>query len=290
MANPKDPVAEGYHYNAAVIYDGMNAYTAAVKNYELYFQKHRGRDKFEVLFLIAKIYERTNQKDKAISQYNNYIMSGTNNAAGIIEAHYTIAKLHEKLGRIKVTEEWWEKTVAVQRRLGPKNNNVGASFAAEGKFKLVSKIYNELVAIRIPANPARQAEAVKLKLGLTNRLKDQLKSVIAYDDGAQIVAALSLQGQALQHMYNAILTSPVPGGLKPEELKQYQEGEKKIADPFKEQAIETYTTALQRGHELQGYNNYLKVAAKNLNLLKGNTEQVTDAKAMLTQLPDWMDL
>ena len=123
-----------------------------------------------------------------------------------------------------------------------------------------------------------------------NRLKDELKKVIAYDDAFQIVAALSTQGQALQHMYAAISSTPVPKGLKPEELKQYQDGVKGIADPFRVQAIETYKTAVERGQQLQGYNEYLVSAQKNLSNLSGQNSAIYDAKAIITKLPDELSL
>jgi len=290
VANPKDSVSSGYHYNAAVIYDGLNAYSAAIKNYETYFNKTKGRDRLEVLFLIAKIYQRQGLRDRAIGQFDKYINSGTGNAAGVVEATFAIAKLHEQLKRKKVTEEWYQKTVAVQRRLSSRGTTVGASFAAEARFNLISKTYDELVATRLPANPAAQGKAVQAKLALVNRLKDELKSVVAYDDGAQIVAALTLQGQALQHMYTELLNAPVPKGLKPEELKQYKEGVQKIADPFKAQALETFKTAIDRGHELLGYTQYLKVALKNYNILQGKTDALYNTRVIMTKLPDGMGI
>lgn len=289
--NPKDKLAEGYYYNAAVIHDGLNNYASAIKNYEAYFNASRSKDRFEVLFLIAKIYERTKSISKAIAQFDAYIKSGSSNALGIIESHYLVAKLHEKLGRKKISEEWYEKTVGVQRRLSSKaSSTVGASYAAEAKFKLVYNIYRELISIRIPANPEKQGQAVQNKLALTNKLKDELKKVIAYDDAFQVVAALSTQGQALQHMYVSILGTPVPKGLKPEELKQYEDGIKKIADPFKEQAIETYKTAIEKGQQLQGYNEYLISAQKNLSNLMGKSDAIFKTKAILTKLADGLDL
>ncbi|MCB0349879.1 MAG: tetratricopeptide repeat protein [Bdellovibrionales bacterium] len=290
-AHPKDKLAEEYHYNAAVIYDGMNSYKDAIRNYESYFDKSRGKDRLEVLFLIAKIYERTGQKSRAIMQYDKYMKSGTSNAFRVIASSYAIAKLHESLRRKTVSEEWFQKTVDIQHRLSRRSGTpVGASYAAESKFKLVYNTYNELVAIRIPSNPSKQGAAVQKKLALLNRLKDELKKVIAYDDAFQIVAALSTQGQALQHMYAAISSTPVPKGLKPEELKQYQDGVKGIADPFRVQAIETYKTAVERGQQLQGYNEYLVSAQKNLSNLSGQNSAIYDAKAIITKLPDELSL
>jgi tetratricopeptide (TPR) repeat protein len=288
--NPKDALAEEYHYNAAVIFDGMNSYASAIKNYEDYFAKARGKDRIESLFLVAKIYERSGQTAKAIAQYEKYVNSGSSNAAGVIEAHFTIAKLHEVAGRKPVADKWYTKTVLLQRRLAQSTKAVGASYAAEAKFKLVYKTYEELVAIRIPASPAKQGEAVQKKLALINRLKDQLKAVIAYDDAYQVVAALSLQGQALQHLYSAIAASPRPPGLKPEELKQYEAGIQGIASPFRDQALEVYRTAIARGHDLQGYNESLLVALKNASVLSGKPDPTLGTVVIETKVPDGMEL
>lgn len=288
-ANPRNKVSIEYHYNAAVIYDGMNSYQNALKNYQKYFDGKRTRDRLEVLFLMARIYERQSRWDSALGQYEKYINSGTSNAAGVVEAHYRIAKIHERRNRRKLVDEWMEKTVAVQQRLARRGAAVGVSFAAEAKFYLVSKTFNDLVAIRIPQNPKAQGEAVQKKLKLLNKLQSDLKAVIAYDDGYQIVAALTLQGRALQNMFSSLVDAPTPKGLTAEELKAYKEGVDKIAVPFKTQAISSYELAVSRGNELQAYNDSLIVAQKNLKSLKGE-ELPLDLRVVLTKLPDWMGL
>ncbi|MEK6555998.1 MAG: tetratricopeptide repeat protein, partial [Bdellovibrionota bacterium] len=287
--NPKNKISIEYYYNAAVIYDGLNAYAKALKNYEKYFDMKKTRERLEVAYLIARIYERQGRLDYALSQYEKYINSGTSNASGVVEAHYRIAKIHQSRNRTKLVDEWFQKTVAVQKRLASRGPAVGVSFAAEAKYELVSKTYDELVALRIPSSPAAQGEAVQKKLKLLNRLQGELKGVIAYDDGYQIVAALSLQGQALQHMFTSLVNAPTPKGLSADEAKAYKEGVDKIAIPFKTQAISSYELAISRGNELQAYNSALITAVKNLELLKGNKLPL-DTKVMITKLPDWMGM
>jgi cellulose synthase operon protein C len=289
VENPKNKIAVEYYYNAAVIFDGLNSYQSALKNYEKYFDLKKTRERLEVIFLMASLYERMGRADYALSQYEKYINSGTSNANAVVEAHYRIAKIHQKRNRTKLVTEWNQKTVAVQSRLARRGTPVGISFAAEAKFQLVQPTYDELVKIRIPQSPAAQGEAVQKKLKLLNRLQAELKAVIAYDDGYQIVSALSLQGQALQHMYTSLINAPTPKGLTVEETKAYKEGVDKIAVPFKTQAIGSYELAVSRGNELQAYNSALITAVKNLEVLKGNKLPL-DTKVMVTKLPDWMGM
>jgi tetratricopeptide (TPR) repeat protein len=289
LANPDERLSVEYHYNAAVIYDGLNSFNSAIRNYDFYQKKQKGKDRFESLFLIAKIFERTGQKQKSIYNYKQYLTTGTTNVAAIIEAHYNIAKMYDSMGNKKEAETWYKKTIGVHRRLSTGAKKVGASNAAEAKFKLVYNTYEELVALRIPADPAKQGGVVKKKLAIINRLKDELKQVIAYDDAEQIIASLTTQGMAQQHMYASMLNSPPPRGLKPEELKMYRAELQKVADPFKEQAVELYNTAVSRGHELQGYNAHLLLALRNLNILSGKTDAAFDAKVFITKMVDGME-
>jgi len=289
-ANPKDKLSVEYRYNAAVIYDGMNLFGPAMKNYNTYFDEKKSRDKIEVLFLIAKLYERQGQLDRAIAAYDKYLSNGPSNKAGVVEATYTVAKLHEKLHRKKPVEEWFQKTVAVQRRLTSADHPIGASYAAEAKLKLIHPLYDDLVSIRIPQNPKNQAAAVTKKLATLEQLKNQLKAVVAYDDGAQIVAALTLQGEALQNVYESFITAPLPKGLNADEMKQYKALLSEKAEPFKKQAIEVYETAVSRGHELQAYTSDLAVALRNTSHLKGEANMGYGTKALLTKLPDTMGL
>lgn len=289
-ANAKDKLATEYHYNAALIYDGMNNYNSAIKNYDLYLTNGKGRDRVEVLFLISKIYERTGQKTKAIFNYKKYISSGTQNIAGLIEAHYTIAKLYDSVGNKKEANQWYKKTVAVHKNLTHMTKKIGVSYAAEAKFKLVYKTYEELLSIRMSSDPNLQGETIKKKLAFTNRLKNELKQVIAYDDARQIVAALATQGLALQHMYSSILNSKLPKGLTADEIEKYKKGVEQLANPFKDQAIEIYKSAVSRGHELQGYNAHLLLAQKNLNELAGAQDILFGAKGGSANLVDWIDL
>ena len=289
-ANPKLPLALEYRYNAAVIFDGLNDYSPALRNYQMYFNKKRGRDRVEVLFLMAKLYERLGETSKAIAEFNQYLQYGPSNRAGVVDATFSIAKLEEKLRNVKSEQKWLRKTVAVQRRLTRSSHPVGVSFAAQAKYKLVYPTYQELVAVRIPKNPARQKTALTRKLAVLGQLRKQLKVVINYNDGPQIVSALTLLGQALQNMYNSIVNAPLPKGLKPDEIKQYRALLQQKAEPFKAEALQTYQTAISKGSELEAYTPTLTVALKNLSVMKGESHLDLGTRVMPTKLPDTMGL
>lgn len=284
--NEKDKDAVPYYFNAAVIRDGMNQYSLALANYEKYFDKVKSADKWETIFLMAKLWERRGNLTKAQELYKKYYDARPKNVAGIIESAYMVAFIHAKKGHKTDAEDWYKKVIYQQKHLSDGKNPVGASFAAEAKYILVSKTYDDLRSIRIPANPAKQGKAVQEKLAFLNKLKEQLKEVIRYDDGYMVVNSLTLIGQAYQHMAASIYAVPLPKGLDDEGLKQYKAGVDKVAKPFLDEAIKNYEGAIKKGFELEGYNEGLKTAQRELSRLDGNKYPDYGEKAIQSKLPD----
>jgi tetratricopeptide (TPR) repeat protein len=288
--NEKDKEAIAFYYNAAVIRDGMNQYGLALANYQKYFDMSRSADKWESILLMAKLQERRGNITKAQEFYKKYYDARPNNPAGIIESAFMVAQIHAKKGRKSDSEDWYKKVIYQHKHLTSDKSPVGASFAAEAKYILVSKTYDDLRAIRIPANPAAQAKAVQEKLSMLNKLKEQLKDVIRYDDGYMVVNSLALIGQAYQHMSASIYAVPLPKGLDEESMKQYKAGVDKVAQPFTEEAVKNYEAAIKKGFELEGYNQGLKTAQHELNRLNKDKFPDFGEKAIITKMPDLMGI
>jgi tetratricopeptide (TPR) repeat protein len=287
--NPKDTkVVNTFHNNAAVIRDGMNSYNQALANYQAYFDKAHGPEKWDALFLMAKLEERRGSITKAQDDYKKYYESGNHNPEQRIEAAYRIAKIFEKKGKRSDAEDWGKKIIWQQKQHSTKEHPVGVSYAAEFRYNQVYKTYEDLRAIRIPANPAKQQAAVQQKLGTLERLKNQLKDVIRYDDGPYVVNSLALIGQAYQHMAAAIYAVPLPGGLDEEGKKQYRAGVDKIAKPFQDEAVKNYESAIEKGFKLEGYSPGLKTAESELNRLDASKYPDYGERAVLSKLPDTM--
>jgi len=287
--NPKDKESTAFLFNAAIIRDGMNNYAAAANHYQTYFDTSKGKDKWDTLLLMAQLQERRGNITKAQDLYKQYYDARPGNKAGLIEAAYKVAKIHQAKNRKSDFEDWCKKVIYQVKVHSTKEEPVGVSYAAECRFIEVSKTFDELRAIKIPQNPQRQQGAVKQKLALLGKLKEQLKSVIRYDDGPYIVNSLAMIGQANQHMAAAIYAVPLPKGLDEESLKQYKAGVDGVAKPFQEEAIKSYESAIERGYALEGYSEGMKTAQRELNRLNKDKFADFGEKAILTKLPDTLD-
>ncbi len=288
--HPKEKEAATYYFNAAIIRDGMNAYGQATNNYQKFLDMKRGSEKFDAIFLMAKLNERRGNLTKAQEFYKQYLSVGGNNANSVMDAVVAIAQIDKKKGKRAEADAGCKKVIATHKRLATKENPIGASAAAECKYGTVYKTFEDLRAIRIPSNPAKQQAAVQDKLRMLNRLKEQLKEVIAYDDGPTVVNSLALIGQAYQHMAAAIYAVPVPKGLDAEGLAQYKKGIDGVAQPFQEEAVKNYEAAIDKGYKLEGYSEGLKTAQRELNRLSKDKMSDRGERAVITTIMDYMGL
>ncbi len=287
--NPKDKEAVSFHFNAAVIYDGLNEYRKATENYNKYFELSRAADRKEVFYLLAKMDDRRGQAKSAMDNYDKYIKSGPSESLRIVESAFRIAELHQQRREADEAEKGFRRVIAISKRLASAGQPAGVQYAAEAKFHIVYKNYDELKSIRIPNNPAEQGKAVQNKLAILNRLKEQLKEVISYDDGPMVVASLTLIGQAYQHMASSVFAAPIPKGLDEAGVKQYRAGIEQVAKPFQEEAIKNYEAAVQKGFQLAAYNKWLKSAQRELSVLAPDKTQDRGEKSLPILVMDSRD-
>ena len=258
---PGDRIAADFWFNAALIYDGFNRYTQAERAYLKYFKKSKKPEKVQALYLLAELKKRRGQPNQAVSYYNQFLNRGSSDRKALVEAAFKIAEIKKMRGKVAESKTWYRRTVNLY-----KQKNAGVFYAAQAQFYLVYDTYTQFIRIRIPANPKKQQQVVQRKLNLFNKLKEDLKQVIRFDSGYQVVASLVLIGLASEHMGDSIYNSPLPKSLNKEEIKQYKEGLKKTAMPFKKEAVKNYNLAVSRARKLGTYNEeWLRKAVERLS-------------------------
>ena len=270
---PKDPISAGFWFNSAIIYDGFNRWHSAEKAYLEYFRKSRKKEKTQALYLLAEMKKRRGQATQAISYYNQFLNRGSSDRKALVEAAFHIAEIKKAKRQIESADRWYRRTIALYKKY-----QAGVFYSAESLFYLVHKnTYLPFVKIRIPTNPKQQQVAVQKKLTLFNKLKDELKQVIRFDSGYQVVASLALIGLASEHIGDSIFNSPMPKGLNKQERAQYKEALKKTALPFKTEAIKNYQLAVSKARKLSAYNEeWLEKAVSRLSALKKQDSVVAE--------------
>jgi hypothetical protein len=286
--NPKDPLAPNFIYNTALLNEALGKNDAAIHSYEEFI--HMAKKKSETsdaLYSVATLHRKANHLTAALQKYKDYLASGANNPEKVVESHYWISDLLKKKHQVSESETWAKKTIAVQRRLAG-DKKTGAQYAAKLKFAEAQKSFNEYKAARISANPARQKETLDRKIAALGKFNKEIADVVKYDSAEEIVSSLSLLGDANLHMYEAIMAVPLPSGLNAEETKQYKAGVEQMSSPFVTKAKESFKLAVDRGWELEVYNEGYNTAMNQYTKLSpgsyyNNGEQTSDVRII-----NWM--
>ena len=249
--NPQDPLASNYLYNSAILYEALGKEDEALRAYSEYTQKSkRLADSTDALFAMATLYRKRKQFSLASTAYRDYI-----NVAKLdersVEAGYHVYEIAKRLNQNSLMEEWKQKTLSMHRRLG---GSAGAQYAAKIKLAEANLIYQELKSVKIPQNPQKQKAALDRKIDGLKRLNNELAVVIKYNSAEEIVDSLYILGEANQHMYQSIVGTPLPDGLSAEDAKKYKAGVEQLAQPFMAKSRESFKSCVDRGHELEAYN------------------------------------
>ena len=245
--NPKDPLTPNYLFNAAVMYEALGSNKEAISTYNEFLKVNKSnKENLETLYNLAELMRKSNSAGWQ-SKYREYAESAPNSAKRVA-AYYYGGKSEEN------------EAIAVYNKLKQSERSDAAKYIAKIKLRNAGEMYNELVALKIPADPKKQKTIVDKKLGLVTKLGEVLTETIKLDSADEIVSSLDLLGATNEHIGTAIVNAPVPAGLSDDQKKQYAAGIQKIADPFLKKADDSYKAAVERGRDLDVYNDAYKHA------------------------------
>ncbi len=245
--NPKDPLVANYIYNAAVMFESTGKTKESADSYMQYTEINKNqKENLDIIFKVAEMHRKAGQKNLALQKFKLYADQAPESAKKV-EAYYWIFQITK-------ADEAKQKALATYQRIGKDSKEASARFVADFKFMEAEKTFKQLKSISIPADPARQKKAVDQKLDLVTQLTAELGEIIKLNTAEEIVKSLNLLGMANEHMADAITGAPAPGGLNDEQKKQYAEGIAKIVEPFLKKAQDSYKLAVERGSDLEVYN------------------------------------
>jgi hypothetical protein len=187
---------------------------------------------------------------------------------------------------------WRAKVVAVQRSLVPRQRGPGAHYAAQIRLQNVQQVYNQLTALKFPADSAKIIKVRDQKLALINQINQELAEIIKYDSAEEIVGSLELLGRTNAHMGEAFLNAPVPAEVQKDETakKQYVAAVAEMARPFLNKATESYRGAVSKGRELETYTAPYFTAIEAIGVLDPQHKVDMGQEAIPRNFQDWMGL
>lgn len=285
--NPKDPLTANYLYNAGAMYEATGQTSEAIKYYTQYTQVNKNqRENAAIILSLAHMLRKQGSRTQAMDRYQQYLDMHAGDQAKRTEAFYWLTKLSRK--NTKDYDENRNNVMISYNKSSKEQKEKTAAYVAEFKFEDAEKIYQELRGINIPADPARQKKAVDQKLELMNRLNDELAAIIKLNSPDELVKSMNLLGQANEHMAKSILGAPMPSGFNEEQKKQYMAGIQGIAEPFTKKAKDSYKLAIEKGSELDTYNDGYTHAISRMQDMDPQNYYKGDEAASETRVIRWI--
>ncbi len=288
-ANPKDAKAVNAHFNAAVIWDGLGAHSAAIRNYDAYMAKSKRADRLETIFFQAEIARKRGALGRAAFLYDQYLNSGARDKGNIMKARFNHALVSARLGRPTKAKESYQRTIATYQAFKKQGSDVGVQYAAEARFILAQDTFQELRAIRFTQSDRQQASAAAQVKQIRERYINHMKEVIRFDYAPMIVAALASSGQMFDYIAYTFTRIPVPSGFSAEDGEKYKALIQQEINGIRAEAKNSYKAAWDKAIELESYGEWSRIAARGLSQYDPEFQDAGELPAASSAV-DWMGL
>lgn len=218
---------------SARLRSAMGDFPGAVKVFEAAVEQ-AGARKGEVLVLLAQTHLKMKAPAKARATAEQALkVDKTNPAAAAIVAEVAATSgMAEKI----------EPLVAMMTAVTNSPNGVGDD-AARGLWFLGDILYRQFKAI--------SGDKIEEKVAALQQMQPVFQQAASMGSPEWAVASLWRIGNGLQHIADAVETTPAPAGLKPAEIEQFRAAVKAQVDPLKANANNAFATCVSRAESLE---------------------------------------
>lgn len=283
QASPNDPLVANFHYNIGLMADSQGKLTEAYQNYSQYLDlTKRNSEKKEGHYLIAKVAQKMNRKAVAIENYERFLAIGNVENSRLSEVMVALTDLYPK--ESENANKYKNRLQALFKRT---KDLTAGEFVTQERVKELKITVAEFKKIALPRDPNLQKKAVERKIQALNKINKEINEIVSLNVSSAIVSSLYYLGDSNQHMARSILEAPLPSGLNAKEIEMYKDGIKKLADPFQQKGNDGFRLAVEKGQELEVYNQEYLLAHKIMNQVSPQTFYENEYQVFESRLVKW---
>lgn len=210
----------------------MGDFPGAIKVLETTVEQ-AGARKAEVLVLLAQTYMKMKSPAKGRATAEQALkVDKTNPAAAAIVAEVAAGNPGEKI----------EPLIAMMTTVTNSPNGVGDD-AAKGLWYVGDMLYRQFKAM--------PADKLEDKIAALQQLQGVFSQAAAMGSAEWAVASLWRIGNGVQHIVDTVEATPVPAGLKPQEIEQFRAAVKGQVEPLRQNAESAFATCIARAESLE---------------------------------------
>ena len=251
---PKSEHHKDAAFNAVLLRTTVGEHDKAIQSGETFRRQYpKDESADEVMFLMGKAHEKAGKNKEAEALYDRY----SRNAR-------TVDSQIEALVRLATVQKGDERNVAsaLDRavKLGSANKGRlgerGKYYAAKARYMQGEAVLRQYEAVTIEGDVKQLKTRLKKKSELLKKAAETFLGTAEMGVAEWTTASLYQIGFTYESFSKALLNSPPPPSLKPEEKELYAQSLDEFVVPIEERALEAYESGWQKAIELQIFNSW----------------------------------
>ena len=267
---PKSPHGKDAAYDAVLLRTTLGEHDRAIADGLAYGRKYpHGDDADEVTFLMGKAHEKAGKWKEAEAVYAHYAQSARS-ASSRVEALVRLATVRSQIGDGRGAESALGNAMQVYRTYKRSLEDSGKYFAAKAHYMQGERVLSDFEAIKIEGEVTQLKSRLKKKSELLKRAADTFLETAEMGVAEWTTASLYQIGATYEAFSKALLDSPPPSTLTPEQKDLYSQQIDEFVVPIEEKSLEAYESGWQKAIELGIFNQWTAKMREALGRL--NTE------------------
>jgi TolA-binding protein len=267
---PKDDQQQDALYNAVLLYATLGQRERAIATGESFQRRYPGDPLTdEVTFLMGKAHEQAEDWRSAQALYARY-SSSAKLPSRRIEALVRLAVARVELGDESGAREALDRAVSQHQKHQRALDDRGRYFGARAHFMQAQRTLAEFEQIKIEGDVKQLGQRLKRKAELLKRASAALLETAKLGVAEWTTASLYQVGSIYESFARALVTSPAPSTLTPEQAEEYRMQIDEFVVPIEEKSIEAYESGYRKALELGIFNAWTAKMREALGRL--NTE------------------
>lgn len=241
---PKSPLMTDVSDKLAVAYMKAGHTLEAAQEFEaLSERKGEEREKREMLWLAAELYEKLDDTPARIRTYRRYVSDFPSPLEPAMEMRWKLAKLYDEQGNDSQRDRWYGFMIKANEDAGAAATPRSRFLAASAQLAVAQPLFQAFDEIKLvePLQQNLRRKKAKMEQAL------QLFSSVLDQQVAESTTNASYHIAELHRRFaRALMSSQRPANLNAEELEQYEMLLEEQAYPFEESALEVHEANVAR--------------------------------------------
>ncbi len=244
---PHSPLMNDVSDKLAVAYMEAGHTLQAAKEFEaLSEKKSEEKDKRDMLWLAAELYEKLNDTESRLRTYRHYVNSFPSPIEPAMEMRWKLAKLYEQQGNLSQRDRWYDFVIQANASAGGAATPRTRFLAASAQLVKARPLFEEFDEIKL-VEPLQQN--LRRKKAKMEQALELFSSVIDQQVAESTTNASYHIAELHRRFGKALMSSQRPGELNEEELEQYEMMLEEQAYPFEENALQVHEANVSRIRE-----------------------------------------